>query len=251
MRFLLSSCALAVVMLAAGSASAQPSGFAVDRFEPSERGSEWFAADTLDLRGHLRPAAGVVGGYGYKPLVVYEPNGDERGAIVKHQLVTHLGGSLVLWNRVRGGLNLPLYLFQQGDVPRATGVRTNDPKTAFGDLRIAADVRLIGEHEDPITLALGVAMWVPTGSRDQYTSDGEVRFAPRVSVAGDIPFGGDIGFTYAARLAFDYRGVTDRIEGRALGSDFTFTAAAGLRLADKKLVVGPELFASSVTTPGS
>ena len=163
MRFLLSSSILAAVVLAAGAASAQPSGFAVDRFEPSERGSEWFAGDSLDLRGHLRPAAGIVGSYGYKPLVVYEPNGDERGAIVKNQLVTHLGGSLVLWNRIRGGLNIPLYLFQDGDAPRAAGVRANSPKTAFGDIRIAADARIVGEHGDVFTLAGGLALWVPTG----------------------------------------------------------------------------------------
>ena len=34
------------------SASAQSTapGFALDRFEPSERGSDWFAADSLDFR---------------------------------------------------------------------------------------------------------------------------------------------------------------------------------------------------------
>ena len=64
--------------MAAGSskAGAQQAGFAINRFEPSERGSEWFAQDTLDFRGHLRPFLGVVGDYGHKPLVAYDNNGD-------------------------------------------------------------------------------------------------------------------------------------------------------------------------------
>ena len=48
-------------------------GFAVDRFDPSERGSEWFILDSLDLRGHKRiTAGGVVGAWSYKPLVAYD-----------------------------------------------------------------------------------------------------------------------------------------------------------------------------------
>src|SRR5439155_411967 len=40
--------------------SQQAQGFALDRFEPSERGSEWFALESLDLRGDGRLAFGVV-----------------------------------------------------------------------------------------------------------------------------------------------------------------------------------------------
>lgn len=45
------------------SASAQTTadGFALDRFNPSDRGSEWFALDSLDLRGSGRLAIGLVG----------------------------------------------------------------------------------------------------------------------------------------------------------------------------------------------
>ena len=58
------SCRLAVRLVVARThrpprRTSQP-GFLVDRFNPSERGSEWFALDTLDLRGALRPALGIV-----------------------------------------------------------------------------------------------------------------------------------------------------------------------------------------------
>ena len=98
-------------------AHAQPtdvSGFALDRFEPSERGSEWFALDSLDLRGHGRPAIGVVADYAYKPLVFYDGEGNEVGALVEHQLFLHAGASVVLWERLRLAFNLPLAPFVEG-----------------------------------------------------------------------------------------------------------------------------------------
>src|SRR5258706_1695626 len=97
--------ALSSYTLPAGAQS--QTGFAVDRFEPSERGSQFFVMDTLDLRGEARPAIGAVLDYGYKPLVIYDRNGDEKSTIVRHQLFTHVGGSLVIADRLRLGLNVP------------------------------------------------------------------------------------------------------------------------------------------------
>src|SRR6476660_1955971 len=68
---------LAVVAFAQSAAAQNNTGFSVDRFEPSERGSEWFVLDTLDLRGHVRPALGIVADYAYKPLVFYDKDGNE------------------------------------------------------------------------------------------------------------------------------------------------------------------------------
>ena len=76
--------------------SASAAGFAADRFNPSERGSEWFALDTLDLRGNLRPAVGVVAEWADKPFVLYNADGSTRANVVSEQLTLHGGGSLVL-----------------------------------------------------------------------------------------------------------------------------------------------------------
>ncbi len=232
----------------AASAQETTQGFALNRFDPSERGSEWFVMDSLDLRGHLRPAFGVVGDWGYKPLVLYNPDGSERAAIVEHQVFAHAGGSLVLWDRVRAGLNIPLALYQTGDAPvlRDGSRRFTSPQPGLGDMRLSADVRLIGEHGDVFNSAIGVAVYLPTGSRDNYTGDDNVRFTPRAMVAGDI----DV-FTYAARLGFNYRPLTERYDQNPLGSELTIGASAGLRLLDKKLVVGPEIYGSTVTDSDS
>ena len=62
---------------------------------------------------------------------------------------------------------------------------------------------------------------------------------------------GDLGaFTYAARLAEVYRSARAR-SSRAgwprSEATFQFGAAAGVRLADRRLTVGPEVFGSTVT----
>src|ERR1019366_2942545 len=97
----LALCTLAGAAVGAWSAEAQAQtapGFALDRFEPSEAGSEWFANDTLDLRGRFRPAFGIVADYGYKPYVLLNPDGSQNTAVVSDQLFLHVGGSLVLFD---------------------------------------------------------------------------------------------------------------------------------------------------------
>lgn len=223
-------------------AQVQQRGFALDRFDPSDRGSEWFISDSLDLRGHLRPAAGgVVGTWAYKSLVAYDINGVEQATLVEHQIFVHPGASLNLWNRARVALNLPIAAYQTGDRV-VVGARTYEPpSSAVGDLRLTSDVRILGEYRKPLTGALGVAVYFPTGSRADYTSDGYVRFTPRASLAGDISV-----FTYAVRGGWAYRALTEKFERNPLGSEIVASAAAGVRLLDGKMVVGPELFASSI-----
>jgi OmpA-OmpF porin, OOP family len=234
------------ICLSATSASAQPSarGFALDRFEPAERGSDWFVGESLDLRGDPRFAAGLVLDYGHKPLVIYTPDDDERATIVEHQLFAHVGAALVLWERVRFALNLPVALFQDGDGGRVGDTEySSQSSTAVGDLRIGADVRIAGQYGQAATLAAGVQLWAPTGSRDSYTGDGAVRLRPRLMLAGDIG-----PFAYSGQAGFNFRANDDEFAGVSRGSEMFFAATAGARLADGKLVVGPELTTATVVT---
>jgi OOP family OmpA-OmpF porin len=229
--------------LAAGTASAQTAaGFALDRFDPSERGSDWFVLDSLDLRGHVRPALGVVGDFGYKPLVVYDTSGSERTAVVKDQLFLHLGGSLVLWDRLRVAANLPILVYgngSQGSI--GTAAFPSPSSAAAGDLRLGADVRLLGEYGGVATLALGAQLYIPTGSQKGYAGDGKVRGVPHLALAGDV---GPIA--YAAKLGIELRPDAGSSYGSATGSDAQFAVSAGVRAVQHRLLVGPELFGSSV-----
>ncbi len=247
--------AVAVLVAAASTLAATPSraqptasGFALDRFNPSERGSEWFALDSLDIRGHLRPAIGLVGELAYNPLVIYNADGSTRATPVQYQLILHPGASLVLWDRLRVGFDLPIAAYQNGNNGTVSGVAyPGDTSAGIGDLRLGADVRLLGEYGDVFRLAAGAQVFVPIGSQSGYLSDGSVRIIiPRVQAAGDVGL-----FSYAANLGFNYRNDTANFGGTGLGSEFVFGASAGIHALDRKLMVGPELYGSTIVTSGT
>ncbi len=233
---------LALLLFAARDASAQVQGVAIDRFDPSERGSDWFALESLDLRGDPRPAAGTVLGYAYRPLAIYDAAGTLRTAVVRDSLVLHSGASLVLWDRVRFGLDLPVYLFQDGQTGTLGGATFTPPSESIGDLRLGADVRLLGRYADLLTVAAGAQLFVPTGSPADYTSDGVVRLMPRVLAAGRAA-----DLEYAAKVAFDYRPLGGTLGGIGLGSDLVYAVAAGFRTSPGPLL-GVELLGSTTVT---
>jgi outer membrane protein OmpA-like peptidoglycan-associated protein len=224
-------------------------GFALDRFEPSETGSEWFANDTLDLRGNWRPALGVVTDYGYKPYVLLNPDGSENTAVITDQMVLHVGGSLVLLDRLRLAVSLPIAV-QQEVSPNGglvNGQRVVDSGGAgVGDLRAAVDLRLVGRYGDPFTLGFGGRIWFPTGDQATFLGDGQVRVGPHVSVAGDLG-----AFAYAASVGVIYRGNDQPFAGHATGSEADFSVAAGVRAVDKKLLIGPELSGTTIVSDSS
>src|SRR5208283_1405035 len=95
--------------LSSSTASAQ-TGFLANRFDPSEKGSDWFENESLDYRTNLRPAFGIVADYSKDPVVVRNADGSTAGSVISDQLYLHLGVSFVLWQRLRLGAELPLEL---------------------------------------------------------------------------------------------------------------------------------------------
>lgn len=220
-------------------------GFAVNRLEPAERGSEWFVTDSLDLRGHGRPAMGFVLDYARRPLVFRADDGGST-ALVSHQLFAHFGASVVFWDRLRLAASLPVALSQSGQNMVIDGVPYTAPTgSAAGDLRLAADVRLLGEYRDAFSLAAGVRAWLPTGDRQAYTGDDGVRTGGHLLAAGEI---GE--FVYAGRAGVNYRSLNESFAGSPLGTELTFAASAGVRILNEALVVGPELYGSTVLPDG-
>lgn len=247
-RFIVTAAILVHILTSPQSAAAQARGFAVNRFEPSDRGSDWFANESLDFRGDVRPALGLVFDWAYKPLVLRDPNdvqGDSRGNVITDQVFMHAGGVLVFHDRVRVGADLPVALFQDGEDVSAAAVAARAPeKAAFGDARLSGDVRVIGEYGARFSAAVGAQVYLPTGSRSLFTGEGTARVTPRVLVAGDIE-----GFPYAAKLGFAFRPFDSSFEGRPLGSEAIFSVAVGVK-ANDQFVFGPELYGSTVVTGG-
>jgi outer membrane protein OmpA-like peptidoglycan-associated protein len=227
-------------------AAAQSQGFSIDRFDVSERGSDWFVGESLDLRGHGRGAIGLVGDYAYKPLVFYDLDGNEQTVIVRHQVFVHLGGSVVLWERLRLAANVPIAARTVGENARI-GRETISPTTgtSLGDVRLGADLRLVGSYGGPAQLALGVQVYLPTGDREAFTGDGKLRVMPRLMLAGDIG-----PFAYSARAAVSYRGQNETLGGVPVGSEVFFAATSGVWVANRKLLLGPELWGSTVIEKG-
>ena len=237
---------LLAAILEGGTAAAQPTaaGFALDRFDPAPPGGQWFALDSVDVHDRLGLAAGLVFDSAVRPLVIYR-DGKYRTSVVRQQHVLDLGASVTLLRRVRVALNLPLTVYADGNTGALNGQSVPGPSgTVAGDVRFDADVRLLGRAGGPVRLALGAAIFAPSGSRSAYTSDGKVRVEPRLLVAGDAG-----RFAWAGRIGFEYRALEADVAGRKLGSELRFGAAAGVRIV-RGLFVGPELYGSAVVTNG-
>jgi hypothetical protein len=221
---------------------AQTAGFAIGRFDSAERGSDWFVADSLDLRGDVRPALGMVFDYAHRPFVLYARDGAELGPIVRDQFFGHIGGSLTVVGRLRLGLTVPVAFVTNGSSVSVLNETVVAKRGAsYGDLRFSGDVRLFGVYGDPITLAIGAQLFLASGSRESFTGDGTVRVAPHVSAAGQLGL-----LEYALRATFHYRTQDEAVAGLRTGSELGVVAAVGVTMFDRVLLVGPELFGSTV-----
>ena len=227
------------VLLLVSSAHAQTlaPGFALNRFDPSERGSDWFVGESLDLRGDYRLALGLVADYSHNPLVVYDANSDAKiAAPIENQFFAHLGGNYTLAERLRLSLDVPLLLVQNGDGTLVNGEDVSAKKGAnLGDIRLGADVLAFGKYKSPASFALGVHVYLPTGSTKAFTSDGSVRIAPRALLAGELG-----ALMYSARLELMFHTDERAFVGNPGGQQIFGAATAGLRADD--WVFGPELF---------
>jgi len=238
---------LGVTLLVAPAAEAQEqSGYAANHMSPSERGSRWFVLDSVDIQGNGRLALGMVNDFSYRPLVHYNSEGNAEASIVRSQYVTHLGASVVLADRVRIGIAVPLQLFADGHdgVINGTNHRAATD-TAVGDVRLAVDGRLAGTASDAATVALGAELFAPSGSPNAYTGDGKPRFGPRVALAGRTS-----SFAYAAKLGVLFRPRDEAFGDGYIGHSLVGAVSAGALLGDGKILIGPELFGSTVVADG-
>jgi outer membrane protein OmpA-like peptidoglycan-associated protein len=217
-------------------------GFAINRYNPSEPGSDWFAGESLDLRGHGRTAVGLVFDWAHKPLVSSDTLGNEVASVVRHQFYGHLGLSVNLWDRLRLAANVPV-LFDQTGTPVLYGGERYETRNGaeVGDLRLGIDVRVLGECGGPATLAVGSQLTLPTGDRYAYTGDDYLRVLPRATVAGDIS-----AIAYSFQAALDYRGLRQDYAGIPFGTEVRFVGALGVRLKDRAWLIGPEVWGSTV-----
>jgi hypothetical protein len=228
---------------AAAQAAQSISGFADDRFEPAGADSQWMTGESLEFRGHLRPAAALVEDWAVNPIVAYGTDGSSTGALVGEQVFTHLDAAMMAWDRVRFDLNLPLSLVSSGAGAQIAGQSYGAPEgRILGDIRLGADARILeraSERWGRVVAAAGLQLFLPTGATRAFIGDGGVRVWPRVMAAGERG-----RLTWAARLGVEFRPKDHCGCSLAPGSEMNGALAGGWRFSPR-LMVGPELFASA------
>jgi len=228
-----------ITLVGHGALAGQVSGFANDRFEPAGAGSEWMSLESLDFRGHLRSSFALVGDWAWKPLVFYAPSDSEIGALVRQQVIGHVDAAVVLWNRVRVDVGLPIPIAQSGSDLLVNGQSYVAPHGgAVGDLRLGVDVRLFGQAHERVTGAVGVQLFLPTGQTQAFSGDGGVRAWPRFMMAGDRG-----RLAWAAQVGVHLRPQDGCGCDLAPGHELTLGGSVGWRPVPT-LLLGPELYAS-------
>ena len=189
-------------------------------------------------------ALGVTGtlSYAHEPLIerLRLTDGTSReNALVAHQLYAYFGLAYGLWDTLTLHATLPLAMVQSGSDPLGVGVTNAPSTTALGDLRLGARVRLLGglEGDTPSRygLSLDGAIFLPTGSRDAFTSDGKVHGEGTVvfeALATDaIYVGANAGVDVRSQPASVFANV---------GSSLRLAASAGYRTQGDRFRVGIE-----------
>ena len=238
--------ALAALFWLSGDARAQQAaGFAVDRFEPAAPGSRFLSLESLDFDGHLRPAAGLVSAWAWKPLVVYDGQSNQVAALVAQQLVEHVQGAVLLWNRARLDLDLPVPLAHSGTSTAVGGQTYGAPEgNGIGDLRLGAAARLYARRDGAFTAAFGAQLFLPTGDTKAFSSDGGVRFWPQLLAAGRRD-----RLTWAGRFGVHIRPRNACNCDLSPGSELTAGAGGAWRFVPR-FAAGAELYLASAIAGG-
>jgi outer membrane protein OmpA-like peptidoglycan-associated protein len=255
--------ALTSLLCFAGSAEAQsaPSvvgnGFALQQFEPAPSGDRFFGIPDAAVMGHGKGYFTLLGDYALKPLKLHDQTQNTNlGYLTSTQLYANLDGTIALWNRLLINVDIPIALAQSGDsnstlassLP-AGAVPGNPTGGKLGDIRVTARIGLVGTYKDPFSLAIQGSLWLPTGSKDNLTSDGNVRGDGRLVASGVIPGEkGGVGFYYAANVGAYGRKYQLLGAPSAVGTALEGGAGLGLLLADNKLSIGPEIYGNTVVT---
>ena len=229
-----------------------------NKFDPSDRGSDWFTTDSLDLRGSWRIGIGIVGEYTHAPPLIHNPwfqthdNGlegaeGEQETAINRQLFMHLGASLVLFDTLRIGLNVPV----------SDGESNTFQKSGVSDVRLTVDGRLGGRYGDKVTAAIGGYLYM--GDSARVVSGPKAWGGFRIIVAGEgrrLAYSSRLGITILGDACdlLDHEPLNvvggskeypiidgDVPDEHAYKTEFPFALAIGLKLFDGSMIVGPEI----------
>lgn len=210
-------------------------GAAVDQFSSAPAGGDWAGADSLSYANGL--AARALLDFAHRPLVVYHADGSARQVVIARQLWLHAGASLVVLDRLRLSFTLPVAIQQTPIASEYNGERIEPTRSrGLGDLALGVDVLLLGAPQGATRLGAGVNVLLPTGAQRADLGDGHVGAALHLNGAGRVR-----RVEWAAEAGYVYRSGA-RIGDARFGPALRGKAAAGVRLLEGALLVGPELY---------
>ena len=235
----------AVGLLLALPAAAQERGFAAHRLAGTTVGARTFLVERPWYSSTRRFAGGVSADWSHGALLPAVATG--RGPalpIVEHALRGHVELAGALFDRVLLSAALPVTLLETGAtelVSQAGPLRG----VAAGDPRVGVWARLAGQpEEDPVSLHLGVDVWVPLADRQGiHQGDGTVRVLPRALLAG--AFGPGRWSVEAGFLWRRYASIGPPALGMTAAPELRAGAAFGASLLGDRLYLGPEVLFST------
>jgi hypothetical protein len=240
----------ALLGLASAPAQQPAQGFALDRLYPSAPGGGWMVMDDLDMRGGLGGAVAVSSGYAHDPLRVTD--GAQHLNVVGDQASFDVGLA-VTYDRFRLYANMDSPIVSKGDSGTVGGFQFTAPSFDIStrpdnipDWRIGFDARLLGDPKGPFRLGVGAQLYVPSGDRSDYVTDGTYRGMLRVLAAGNASL-----FSYAGQIGVHIRPLDDAPTPESpQGSELLFGVAGGPRLpldatGATVVVVGPEVYGAT------
>lgn len=233
--------------LALSSSITRADGVLLSRFDPADRGSRFFQVDSLELGRRDSPdtrplvSAGAASSFALTTNTWGNHREGKRATLMKDALFVHPGASITIHPGVRFGLDVPVAAYQlceDTNLDRSYYPSPSSPR--IGDIRGTFEMIVLGRtsSEAPgFALSGGVAVWLPTGSADDYAGDDFTRFGVHLSARWRFE-----SVLAAARVGYMYRRDA-YLGGSRVGPEVN--ANAGLGWLYKGWTVGPELTAAS------
>lgn len=230
--------ALTTAMAVSGAALAQ--GVALNRFDPAPAGDRMFGVESPFAAGEATPHVALLVDYAHNPYTLrHGPGIDNKGSVVSDQFFMHLNASMSLLNRINLNFAVPAAMLQAGSDPTdGRQVYTSPRDGAFGDVRFGARVNLFGDYNAPFQLAVSGYLWLPSGAKDLWVSDGKVRGQPNIVLGGRTS---RIVWSFAGGVQFRPTQVIDTIQQ---GPQLHLGGGIGFLFANGDVQIGPEVKAA-------
>lgn len=248
-------CSTSVSIASHGQAQVIASGFASERFSPAPPASPWLTMDDLKLAGPLGGGVSLVTGYSRYPLRVALPGSPQRLNVVSDQAFVDVALA-ILFDRYRFTLNIPNPIYVAGQSGRLGGYTFTAPSVDLArypdrvaDVRFSLDSRIWGSLDGPLRLGFSAQLFVPSGERASYITDGTYRSVLSAEFAGESGIWNHAGYLGVhIRPRDDSSTLTASSLGGPRGSEVIFGLALAPEFAVSsvdRIGIGPEVFGES------